>query len=51
VAVTSWDRDRWMSLSGSAPDQAMSEPGHWRAMRLGDGLAVTAPGPHAGAPG
>jgi hypothetical protein len=51
VAVTSWDRDRWMSLSGSAPDQAMADPTHWRAMRLGDGLAVTAPAPHTGAPG
>jgi hypothetical protein len=51
VAVTSWDRDRWMSLSGSGPDQAMADPTHWRAMRLGDGLAVTAPAPHTGAPG
>jgi hypothetical protein len=51
VAVTSWDRDRWMSLSGEAPDRAMADPGHWRLMRLGDGLAVTAPASHSGAPG
>ena len=51
VAVTSWDRDRWMSLSGEAPDRAMADPAHWRAMRLGDGLAVTAPPSHSGAPG
>jgi hypothetical protein len=51
VAVTSWDGDRWMSLSGEAPDRAMADAAHWRAMRLGDGLAVTAPPPHSGAPG
>ncbi len=37
IAVTSWDRDRWMSLSGRAPDAAMRDPGGWRAMRLGNG--------------
>ena len=36
VAVTSWDRDRWMSLSGRAPATAMGDPAGWRAMRLGD---------------
>ena len=51
VAVTSWDRDRWMSLSGEAPELGLAEPAHWRAMRLGDGLAVTAPAPRSGAPG
>ena len=51
VAVTAWDRDRWMSLSGHAPDQAMADPTHWRSMRIGDGLAVTAPAPRSGAPG
>jgi hypothetical protein len=40
-----------MSLSGEAPDRAMADPGHWRLMRLGDGLAVTAPASHSGAPG
>jgi hypothetical protein len=51
VAMTSWHRERWMSLSGEMPDRAMADPARWRAMRLGDGLAVTAPGTHAGAPG
>ena len=51
VAVTSWDRDRWMSLSGEAPELGLADPAHWRAMRLGDGLAVTAPAPRSGAPG
>ncbi len=37
VAVTSWDRDRWMSLSGRAPAAAMGDPAGWRATRLGDG--------------
>ena len=37
VAVTSWDGDRWMSLSGPAPAAVMNDPAGWRAMRLGDG--------------
>jgi hypothetical protein len=37
TAVTSWDRDRWMSLSGRPPGAAMRDPAEWRAMRLGDG--------------
>ncbi len=37
IAVTSWDRDRWMSLSGRPPAAAMRDPGKWRAMRLGNG--------------
>jgi hypothetical protein len=37
AAVTSWDRDRWMSLSGRPPAVAMRDPGGWRTMRLGDG--------------
>ena len=37
VAVTSWDRDRWMSLSGREPAAAMRDPAGWRVMRLGDG--------------
>jgi hypothetical protein len=51
VAITSWHRERWMSLSGEMPDRAMADPSRWRAMRLGDGLAVTAPAPQGGAPG
>jgi len=37
IAITSWDRGRWMSLSGRAPDAAMDHPEAWRAMRLGNG--------------
>ncbi len=52
VALTSWHRERWMSLSGHPPDAALADPALWRTMRLGDGLTVTAPTPHAaGAPG
>ena len=31
IAITSWDRERWMSLSGLAPDAAMDHPEAWRA--------------------
>ncbi len=51
VAMTSWDRERWMSLSGRPPEAALADPSGWRKMRLGDGLAVTAPHPHAGKAG
>ncbi len=53
VAITSWDRERWISLSGRAPDAAMDHPEVWPAMRLGNGrqmieslppLPVPAPG-------
>jgi len=37
VAITSWDRERWMSLSGRAPETAMNHPEDWPAMRLGNG--------------
>jgi len=37
IAVTSWHRDRWMSLSGRSPAAAMNHPEGWRAMRLGNG--------------
>jgi hypothetical protein len=37
IAITSWDRERWMSLSGRAPDAAMNHPEAWSAMRLGNG--------------
>jgi hypothetical protein len=49
--MTSWHRDRSMSLSGEMPERAMADPARWRAMQLGDGLAVTAPASHPGAPG
>jgi hypothetical protein len=37
IAITSWDRERWMSLSGRTPDAAMNHPEDWSAMRLGNG--------------
>jgi hypothetical protein len=43
VAMTSWHRERWMSLSGQAPEAAMADPARWLPMRLVDGLAVTKP--------
>ena len=53
VAVTSWDRERWMSLSGRTPDAAMNDPEAWRAMRLGNSrhLIETSPRFPAFAPG
>jgi len=40
IAVTSWDRDRWMSLSGRDPAAAMRDPAGWRRMRLGSGREI-----------
>jgi hypothetical protein len=40
VAITSWNRDRWMSLSGLAPERAMKDPELWPAMRFGNGRQV-----------
>jgi hypothetical protein len=37
LAVTSWHRERWMSLSGRPPAAAMNRPESWRWMRLGNG--------------
>jgi hypothetical protein len=51
AAMTSWSRERWMSLSGQAPAAAMANPAAWHAMRLGDGLAVKSPHPRDGTPG
>ena len=53
VAVTSWDRGRWMSLSGRAPAAAMSHPDAWRPMRLGGGAQMieTVPTPPLRTPG
>ena len=51
VALTSWDGERWMSLSGRAPEAALADPSGWRAMQLGDGLTLTLPSPRLGAPG
>jgi hypothetical protein len=43
VAMTSWYGERWMSLSGKAPEAAMGDPAGWVRMKLGDGIAVAAP--------
>jgi hypothetical protein len=53
VALTSWHRERWMSLSGRSPDATMSHPESWRAMRLGNGAQMieTFPSLPALAPG
>jgi hypothetical protein len=53
IAVTSWHRERWMSLSGRPPSAAMNDPEGWRAMRLGNGpqMIETAPSLPAFAPG
>ncbi|MGE5270893.1 MAG: hypothetical protein ACM3JG_14600 [Thiohalocapsa sp.] len=51
AAMTSWHRERWMSLSGKPPAAALADPSLWRTMRLGDGLAVHSPSAGAGAPG
>jgi hypothetical protein len=53
ISMTSWDGDRWMSLSGSAPAAAMNDPAGWRTMRLGDGARMieTVPPPPGRAPG
>jgi len=52
VAMTSWHRDRWMSLSGPAPAAVMEDIAGWRAMRLGDGARMIERAPPPGrAPG
>jgi len=51
IAVTSWYRERWMSLSGRAPDAAMADPNGWVRLRLGDGESVTAPSRPSREPG
>ena len=53
VALTSWHRERWMSLSGRAPEPALADPAGWRVMHLGDGgrHRHRAPAPALGARG
>jgi hypothetical protein len=50
IAITSWDRERWMSLSGRAPDAAMNHPEDWSAMRLGNGRQMIESLPPSPAP-
>jgi hypothetical protein len=45
VAITSWDRDRWMSLSGRPPAAAMRDVAGWRLMRLGTSPQAIDPWP------
>jgi hypothetical protein len=40
IAVTSWYRERWMSLSGHLPEAAMHEPELWHRIRLGNGSRI-----------
>ncbi|MBV9862271.1 MAG: hypothetical protein JO267_09005 [Alphaproteobacteria bacterium] len=40
VAVTSWHRERWMSLSGKPPDSDLADPALWRPMEFGDGARL-----------
>jgi hypothetical protein len=53
IAVTSWHRERWMSLSGRPPAAALNDPKAWRAMRLGNGpqMIETSPARAVLAPG
>ena len=50
IAITSWDRERWMSLSGRAPDAAINHPEDWSAMRLGNGRQMIESLPPSPAP-
>jgi hypothetical protein len=39
VAMTSWHRERWMSISGKPPEKGLADPLGWRVMKLADGMA------------
>jgi hypothetical protein len=43
VAMTSWHNERWMSLSGKAPEADMADPAGWSTFRLDDGVAASPP--------
>jgi hypothetical protein len=43
VAMTSWHRERWMSLSGRPPEQDLADPSGWHVFKLGDGISTGAP--------
>jgi len=47
VALTSWHRERWMSISGRPPEEDLADPADWRLFKLGDGTGA----PAAGSPG
>jgi hypothetical protein len=42
VAMTSWHRERWMSISGKPPEKGLADPAGWRVMKLRDGAAGAA---------
>ena len=50
VAMTAWHNERWMTISGRPPEQALADPKGWRVMTLRDGTAGAAP-PRPGSPG
>jgi hypothetical protein len=50
IAITSWDRERWMSLSGRPPEAVMNHPEGWPAMRLGNGRQMIESLPPLAAP-
>jgi hypothetical protein len=50
IAVTSWHRERWMSLSGRSPAAAMNHPENWRTMRLGNSSQMIETSPLLSAP-
>ena len=41
VAATTFFRSRWMSLSGLAPEEALSQPDRWRRRRLSTAVGST----------
>ena len=43
VAMTSWHRDRWMSISGRAPDDDLADPSGWHAFTLGGRVSTGTP--------
>jgi hypothetical protein len=43
VAMTSWHRERWMSISGRPPEQDLADPAGWHVFKLGDGISDGAP--------
>jgi len=51
VAMTSWHRERWMSLSGQPPEKALADPSLWHKMQLDDGAAGAAPATGTQRPG
>jgi hypothetical protein len=37
AAMTSWHRERWMSISGRPPETDLADPSGWHAFKLGGG--------------